>query len=91
MTPLAPLEELAERVPVEVDEYIDRWYAQAAAMVIRDQKPSTSYVQRKLQLSYDTALAIMDRMEREGLVTARNRAGIRQMIPQNARKDGSSK
>ncbi len=77
------------RPPSSAEARMDEYYAEAVALVTRDQKPSTSYVQRKLQLNYNTANALMERMEREGLVTP-TIAGRREMIAQNSRKDGSS-
>lgn len=54
-------------------------YEQAVALVIADSKPSTSYVQRRLSINYNTAVALMERMEKAGLVTAANHAGKRQL------------
>lgn len=63
------------------DEHQEAIYKQARELVMRDRKPSTSYVQRKLQLNYNTASALMDRMEREGIVGPRNHAGMREILP----------
>ncbi len=43
-------------------------YDQAVQVVLRDQKASTSYIQRRLQIGYNRAASIMERMEIEGIV-----------------------
>ncbi len=55
-------------------------YAQAVAIVRRDQKASTSYIQRRLQIGYNRAATIMERMEEEGIVGQPNHAGKREIL-----------
>ncbi|WP_182086187.1 DNA translocase FtsK [Aureimonas sp. ME7] len=55
-------------------------YDQAVAIVLRDGKASTSYVQRRLQIGYNRAASIIERMEREGIVGAANHAGKREIL-----------
>ncbi len=55
-------------------------YDQAVAIVLRDKKASTSYVQRRLQIGYNRAASIIERMEREGIVGAANHAGKREIL-----------
>jgi S-DNA-T family DNA segregation ATPase FtsK/SpoIIIE len=55
-------------------------YDQAVAVVTRDRKASTSYVQRRLQIGYNRAASLIERMEREGVVTAANHAGKRDIL-----------
>jgi len=55
-------------------------YDQAVAIVTRDRKASTSYVQRRLQIGYNRAASLIERMEREGVVTAANHAGKRDIL-----------
>jgi DNA segregation ATPase FtsK/SpoIIIE, S-DNA-T family len=55
-------------------------YDQAVAVVLRDKKASTSYVQRRLQIGYNRAASIIERMEREGIVGAANHAGKREIL-----------
>ncbi len=55
-------------------------YDQAVAVVTRDRKASTSYVQRRLQIGYNRAATLIERMEREGVVTAANHAGKRDIL-----------
>ena len=55
-------------------------YDQAVAVVTRDGKASTSYIQRRLQIGYNRAASLMERMEREGVVGAANHAGKREIL-----------
>ena len=55
-------------------------YDQAIAVVLRDKKASTSYIQRRLQIGYNRAASIMERMEQEGLVGPANHAGKREIL-----------
>ncbi|HSI41518.1 MAG TPA: DNA translocase FtsK [Xanthobacteraceae bacterium] len=55
-------------------------YDQAVAVVLRDKKCSTSYIQRRLQIGYNRAASLVERMEREGLVGAANHAGKREIL-----------
>ncbi len=55
-------------------------YEQAIAVVLRDRKASTSYIQRRLQIGYNRAASIMERMEIEGIVGAANHAGKREIL-----------
>ncbi|CAO4137708.1 FtsK/SpoIIIE family DNA translocase [Methylorubrum aminovorans] len=55
-------------------------YEQAVAVVLRDKKASTSYIQRRLQIGYNRAASLMERMETEGLVGPANHAGKREIL-----------
>jgi S-DNA-T family DNA segregation ATPase FtsK/SpoIIIE len=55
-------------------------YDQAVAVVTRDRKASTSYVQRRLQIGYNRAASLIERMEKEGVVSAANHAGKRDIL-----------
>ena len=55
-------------------------YEQAVAVVLRDKKASTSYIQRRLQIGYNRAASIMERMEQEGIVGPANHAGKREIL-----------
>ena len=59
-------------------------YDQAVAVVIRDRKASTSYVQRRLQIGYNRAATIIERMEKEGIVGPANHAGKREILVEGA-------
>lgn len=55
-------------------------YQQAVQIVMRDRKASTSYIQRRLQIGYNRAASIMERMEQEGVVGQANHAGKREIL-----------
>lgn len=55
-------------------------YQQAVQVVLRDRKASTSYIQRRLQIGYNRAASIMERMEKEGIVGQPNHAGKREIL-----------
>ncbi|WP_406682080.1 FtsK/SpoIIIE family DNA translocase [Rhodobium gokarnense] len=55
-------------------------YDQAVAVVLRDRKASTSYVQRRLSIGYNRAASIIERMEQEGLIGPANHAGKREIL-----------
>jgi len=58
-------------------------YDRAVAVVLRDKKVSTSYVQRRLQIGYNRAASLIERMENEGLISAPNHAGKRDILAGN--------
>jgi S-DNA-T family DNA segregation ATPase FtsK/SpoIIIE len=63
-------------------------YSQAVAIVKRDRKASTSYIQRRLQIGYNRAASLMERLEQEGIVGQPNHAGKREiLIPENPADD----
>jgi DNA segregation ATPase FtsK/SpoIIIE, S-DNA-T family len=55
-------------------------YEQAVRVVLRDKKASTSYIQRRLQIGYNRAASLMERMEDEGVVGPANHAGKREIL-----------
>jgi S-DNA-T family DNA segregation ATPase FtsK/SpoIIIE len=55
-------------------------YDQAVAVVLRDRKVSTSYIQRRLGIGYNRAASLIERMEKEGLIGAANHAGKREIL-----------
>ncbi|MGO9133132.1 MAG: DNA translocase FtsK [Methylovirgula sp.] len=55
-------------------------YDRAVAIVLRDRKCSTSYVQRRLSVGYNKAASLVERMEKEGVVSAANHAGKRTIL-----------
>ncbi|KAB0268086.1 DNA translocase FtsK [Microvirga brassicacearum] len=62
-------------------------YDQAIAVILRDKKASTSYIQRRLQIGYNRAASLMERMEKEGIVGAANHAGKREILIESAEED----
>ena len=55
-------------------------YDQAVAVVLRDRRVSTSYIQRRLGIGYNRAATIVERMEAEGLISPANHAGKREIL-----------
>jgi S-DNA-T family DNA segregation ATPase FtsK/SpoIIIE len=55
-------------------------YDRAVAVVLRDRKASTSYVQRRLSIGYNRAADLIERMEQEGLISAPNHTGRREIL-----------
>ena len=62
-------------------------YQQAVAIVTRDRKASTSYIQRRLQIGYNRAASLIERMEQEGVVGQPNHAGKREILVEGADDD----
>ena len=60
----------------EASDYYDR----AVAIVLRDRKCSTSYIQRRLSVGYNKAASLVERMEQEGVVGPANHAGKREIL-----------
>jgi len=58
----------------------DALYDQAVAIVLKDRKVSTSYIQRKLAIGYNKAARLVEQMEDEGLISAANHVGKREIL-----------
>ena len=58
----------------------DALYDQAVAIVARDRKCSTSYIQRKLAIGYNKAARLVEQMEDEGVVSGANHVGKREVL-----------
>ena len=58
----------------------DALYDQAVAIVIKDRKCSTSYIQRKLAIGYNKAARLVEQMEDEGIVSPANHVGKREIL-----------
>jgi S-DNA-T family DNA segregation ATPase FtsK/SpoIIIE len=61
----------------------DALYDQAVAIVLRERKVSTSFIQRHLQIGYNRAARIVERMEKEGLISSANHVGKREILVDN--------
>jgi S-DNA-T family DNA segregation ATPase FtsK/SpoIIIE len=55
-------------------------YDTAVAIVIKDRKCSTSYIQRKLAIGYNKAARLVEQMEDEGVVSSANHVGKREIL-----------
>ena len=58
----------------------DTLYDEAVAIVAREGKASTSFIQRHLQIGYNRAARIIERMEEQGVVTKADRVGRREVL-----------
>ena len=59
---------------------VDELYDKAVALICSERKASTSFIQRHLQIGYNRAARIIERMEREGVVGAANHVGKREVL-----------
>ena len=64
----------------EKEESGDELYDQAVAIVARERKASTSFIQRHLKIGYNRAATIIERMEAEGVVSGANHVGKRDVL-----------
>jgi len=69
----------------------DNIYDQAVQIVARDGKASTSYLQRKLSIGYNSAAKLIERMEQDGLITQADHVGRRQVLMGRGGVDGNER
>ncbi|MDT8345235.1 MAG: DNA translocase FtsK, partial [Thermohalobaculum sp.] len=70
-------EKLGLAQPGDSDEDL---YDRAVAIVARDRKCSTSYIQRKLAVGYNKAARLVEMMETQGVVSSANAVGKREIL-----------
>jgi len=58
----------------------DDLYDKALAIVARERKATTSYIQRRLQIGYNKAASLIERMEHDGVVSRPNHKGLREVL-----------
>ena len=58
----------------------DALYDQAVVIIAREGKASTSFIQRHLQIGYNRAARIIERMEEQGVVSKADRVGRREVL-----------
>jgi len=58
----------------------DELYDRAVDVVLRERKASTSFIQRHLQIGYNKAATLVERMEREGIIGSANAMGKREVF-----------
>ncbi len=61
----------------------DDLYDKAVAVVCRERKASTSFIQRQLRIGYNSAARLIERMETEGVVSKPNHSGKRDVLARN--------
>jgi DNA segregation ATPase FtsK/SpoIIIE, S-DNA-T family len=58
----------------------DDLFDKAVAIVARERKVSTSYIQRRLQIGYNRAARLIERMEEDGMISKPNHQGKREIL-----------
>ncbi len=66
--------------PAVIEGGVDDLYDRAVEVVTNGGKASTSYVQRRLEIGYNRAAALVERMEQLGVVSAPDHRGLRQIL-----------
>ncbi|MCD6191837.1 MAG: DNA translocase FtsK 4TM domain-containing protein [Sulfurimonas sp.] len=61
-------------------EELDPLYNDAKNVVLTDRKTSISYLQRKLQIGYNRSARVIEQLENEGVLSAPNTKGIREIL-----------
>lgn len=64
----------------EVYEELDPMFNEAKNIVLTDRKTSISYLQRKLQIGYNKSARLIEQLEQEGIISAPNAKGIRDIL-----------
>lgn len=91
----APLDNSAESEGaggsnIEINNEEDAQYAQALQIVAKEGRASTSFLQRKLRIGYNSAARLIERMEQEGHVSAPDHVGRRKVLMGGGDQDGPS-
>jgi len=58
----------------------DDLYDKALAVVARERRATTSYIQRRLQIGYNRAASLIERMEEDGVISSPNHKGVREVL-----------
>ncbi len=64
----------------EGGDKVDELYDEAVAIIAREGKASTSFIQRHLQIGYNRAARIIEEMERQGVVSPASKTGKREVL-----------
>ena len=62
-------------------------YDKAVALVAREGKASTSFIQRHFQIGYNKAAKLIERMEKEGVISQANHVGRREILVRRTNED----
>ncbi|OEY86835.1 cell division protein FtsK [Wolbachia pipientis] len=73
-------ESSTSNIDSEVNSEENDLYNKAISIIQRDKKVSTSYIQRQLRIGYNRAANIIERMEKEGIITLPNHVGKREIL-----------
>ena len=63
---------------------VDELYQKAVSIVLKQQKASTSFIQRYLQIGYNRAARIIEQMEEDGIVSEANHVGKRSVLKKDS-------
>jgi S-DNA-T family DNA segregation ATPase FtsK/SpoIIIE len=77
---IAELGTTAAQIAPETSDDEEDLYTRAVALVLRQRKPTISYLQRRLGIGYNRAASIMERMEEEAIVGPANHIGKREIL-----------
>jgi S-DNA-T family DNA segregation ATPase FtsK/SpoIIIE len=66
--------------PIGEDDAETQMFRKAVQVVAESQKASTSYLQRQLRVGYNNAARLIERMEKEGMVSAPDHVGRREVL-----------
>ncbi len=69
-----------QSISLGFNESGDELYDKAVSIVCREKKASTSFIQRHLQIGYNRAARIIEKMESEGIVSPANHVGRREVL-----------
>ena len=67
-------------MPLSKDAKSDDLYEQAKEIVLRDKKPTISYIQRRLAIGYNKAATLIERMETDGIISSPDASGKRHIL-----------
>ena len=73
-------DEESNSISLGFSESGDELYDKAVSIVCREKKASTSFIQRHLQIGYNRAARIIEKMESEGIVSPANHVGRREVL-----------
>jgi uncharacterized protein (UPF0335 family) len=79
-----PMDGLKDAAEARESDAGDDLYPKAVVLVADNCKASTSWLQRQLRIGYNQAARLVERMEREGLVSKPNNVGARTVLPEAA-------
>ena len=65
---------------IEINSGEDAQYAQALQIVAKEGRASTSFLQRKLRIGYNSAARLIERMEQDGHVSSPDHVGRRKVL-----------
>ena len=75
---------------IEINNEEDAQYAQALQIVAKEGRASTSFLQRKLRIGYNSAARLIERMEQDGHVSSPDHVGRRKVLMGGGDEDGPS-